>query len=539
MKLVAPQLLKKTVVALVVVLLAFSKQIGSFLNLENRFYFLWRFNDGLALLLDVALLAAVAVFISELLRRLKWDRVRRVYNHIFLLALICGVLSHLPGDVLRPRPDSGWYFLTWMTVAAVLGFSLGYPRSRLVEYGAQLCLIFSPLVLILSFQVLTLKSWDAGQEPEPNYQALRQQAQSAGATQPPVFFFVFDEWSFKHSYRDGELLPSLPHMRELSAQSFDFREAWSHSNQTKYSLPAIVFQTDRGSQIDGGQMYWKDPDSGPLPSEELPSMFRAAKDRGYWTAMLGFYLPYRKMLGSQLDYCRVWSGYPKGKNLAEDMLVGAARNLQYYLTDPVTEAKRQSLQARIESRWWFDMNNALLEASLGLIKECPRNTFAFFHWPLPHGPFVFEPDGSYYGPYKGRGGKFPGLHGSTEDYERSLLYLDRVIGRIVEQLKEAEQYDNALLVFTADHGWRSDMTEDFSIDWKVNPVFRRVPLFIKLPNQKAGHLVETNVYNNRLEPILDLAFQGELTEKRMISLIEQLQAAPPTLERPGQTAVSQ
>src|SRR5438105_1141517 len=64
-------LMKKATIALMAALLVYANQIGSFLAPENRYYFIWRFTDSLALILNVIFLAAAALAISELLRFLE------------------------------------------------------------------------------------------------------------------------------------------------------------------------------------------------------------------------------------------------------------------------------------------------------------------------------------------------------------------------------------------------------------------------------------------------------------------------------------
>ena len=94
------------------------------------------------------------------------------------------------------------------------------------------------------------------------------------------------------------------------------------------------------------------------------------------------------------------------------------------------------------------------------------------------------------------------MHGTPQDYERSLQYHDRIIGQIIAQLESSGRFDNALLVVTSDHGCRYDPTENRD-RWKTAPVFRRVPLLFKLPGQKSRHPVDKTIYNNHLLPILE------------------------------------
>jgi arylsulfatase A-like enzyme len=147
-----------------------------------------------------------------------------------------------------------------------------------------------------------------------------------------------------------------------------------------------------------------------------------------------------------------------------------------------------------------------------IIADAPRNTFALFHMPPPHGPHVFEPDGTYAGPYRA-GGPY------VSDYERSLVYIDFYIGEIVARLREAGKFDDALIIFTSDHA-RIAETEPIICedpDWN-----RRVPLIIKLPGQQSGLVLDYELCTNQLQPLFEAVFGGERDTTQLIDVVRQL-----------------
>ncbi len=515
-------LLKKALIALVLAMLVFSKQIAFFLQEDNRYYFLWQSFDSLGLLLDVLLLAVFFWVVAVVLGESNWARTRRVAYHLFLIVLASSVYTLIPHFILPPLSDGfrnvAVWAVIWVATLGLIAFSYISSKPPLVRYGVNFCLVFSPLVLILTYQILTVPTWGS-QRPgaREQLQALRKEAGDAEAPpKHPVFIFVFDEWSPKRTTEDGEFLKDFPNMRALSEQSINFTNAWSFSTHTYHSLPAILYQTDRRIQIGRGQTYWKE-DGGRVPTAKAPSIMQDAKNAGYVTALEGFYLPYDRMLGDQLDYCKSGPVFATANNLEESMALSAVRNLQW-LTDPLTRQSRRVLEARIQSRRWYDLSTNLLGETLELIDHSPRNIFAFFHWTVPHGPFVFNADGSYHGQYP-KGGFLEGLQASVDEYVRQLHYQDLVIGEIVSRLKQCGKFDDCLLIMTGDHSWRGDPVETEK-NWTIDPSRRKVPLLVKIPGEKAGHMVGKTVYNNvHLRPIIDQVLLGKVDDQTILDVI--------------------
>jgi len=87
-----------------------------------------------------------------------------------------------------------------------------------------------------------------------------------------------------------------------------------------------------------------------------------------------------------------------------------------------------------------------------------------------------------------------------------------MIGRIIATLKEADKYDESLVIFTTDHGWRFDPDYQKIDWWRWGIEKRHVPLFIKLPFQKRSIEIDTkfetyhlgNFINRYLDTHFDL-----------------------------------
>ena len=134
------------------------------------------------------------------------------------------------------------------------------------------------------------------------------------------------------------------------------------------------------------------------------------------------------------------------------------------------------------------------------IHASSRPTFWMKHALLPHGPWVYLPDGRMSRPPGPE--LLPGMQtipGFYDDYlrhhneQRQLLQLgfaDRLIGRLIARLKREGVYDNTLIVVTADHGfaWKVGVDTRRSVSLSNIDELGSVPMIVKRPGQHAGRV---------------------------------------------------
>ena len=506
-------LAKKYLAALFVVFLHFAVQIRSRTNPRTRCDFLWDRGDAIALVADlfgIALVCTAAVWaVERLARRLKLPILRRIAHHLFLVALLSGIMSALVCVTEAYRP-----ILTKMTGLlgmAAIGFSLARPRTRLVRWGANFCLVFSPVVFVLSAQILWWGPWD---EPPRADVPTRK----AKGKKTPVFVLIFDEWSYPRSTENGEFRPFLRNIRDLCERSAWFREARSPSDDTRVSIPCVLYHTDRELVYTSRGAYWQG-DGEKEASTEAPNLFTLSREHGYNSCMVGWFLPYSRLLGDSVDYCHTYPCYPQGESVLAEMGHCLVRNMQFW-RDPVSERRWKRLHTRLFAELRLRVNASIRDELLDIVGNGAENTFAVFHLPIPHHPFLWNADGSFHGlcgdeeamPYYER----------IEGYERTLAYLDFYVGQVVERLKQTDRFDDALLILTADHSWRWDPDRNMQhgADWR-----RRVPLIIKLPGQKTGTVIDEEIRTNQLQPLLEAVFAGERDPERLLQIIRRVVAA--------------
>jgi len=521
--------------ALTVAFLLFAPQFAALEAPRNRYFLFWGVLDTLSLCLAVLLLAAAGLLVGGLIDRRGGPALRAIRDQLFALLFLLAVAVNLPRiarapfllEILHPHRDAAIVVLeSLLALLAGLWFWLLLFRRRLLHRAARTAsLILSPLVPILMIQTLCFESYVVRQDSIPAAAA----DTPAGGT--PIVLIVFDEWSYDRSVTGGDFLADLPALRALRAESFFFARAASPATTTHLALPLLLFQTDDYRSLPGvmyssrdfpGALGWREeiiaPAAGPGRAPE--SLFASPRRAGYQACLLGFYLPYRHILGDQVDMVRTFSDYPRGDGFTERLLLNVAQTPQYWRLPGISTLWKQAY-ARVFSRHWLRLNDRLLADFEMLAGRVAPRTFIFLHYPVPHAPFIYDAGGAYRGPFAVHSTATEDIdadimNGSPEDYHQSLGHLDRVVARIVARLRAAGRYDDALVIMTSDHAWRNDP----AIRHEDHARVRHVPLLVKAPGQRSPRTVEDPVALTRIAPLLEAAEHGDLNEAAAARLID-------------------
>ncbi len=139
---------------------------------------------------------------------------------------------------------------------------------------------------------------------------------------------------------------------------------------------------------------------------------------------------------------------------------------------------------------------------LDSFKADEQPSFHFVHLLLPHTMWRYLPSGMQYGyPSRSFGRTKASIWGSqpwpvTVSHQRHLLQLaftDRLVGQMIERLRQVGLYDKALVVVTADHGGSFTPAQHVRIPAKGTAhEMAWVPLLIKAPQQTKGRVDDRN-----------------------------------------------
>ena len=139
------------------------------------------------------------------------------------------------------------------------------------------------------------------------------------------------------------------------------------------------------------------------------------------------------------------------------------------------------------------------EFTRGLGASSSRPRLDFFHAMLPHGPWTFLPSGArYVGPHPPDGNVFYAwatefaANAGRSRHLLQLQYTDRVLGEVLDRLRDLGTYDESLVVVTADHGVDFGVGDNLrEANPDTYPEIMWTPLFVKAPRQAQGEIVET------------------------------------------------
>lgn len=453
----------------------YAAQIGSWASERNRYHDFWSSLDAWAILIGVFGCAMAVSLAAWWGAKIRSERFKRVARFVFVLLLADLVLSWLTSTFIGVGFTTKYdpvFWLGWAVIAAALFFV----RDRAWKISGVFARVMWPLPVIYVFLVLSWAPWDREGLPPIRATALHPAGTSPSSARTPVYIFVFDEWSYQRSLENGRFLPELPHLAAFARQANVYHRALSPADTTFVSLPRFLLQQSEGELgLKGGRAVWR-TDSRLRPLEQMPTLLDGPARAGYPSILIGFYHPYHTLFRGRPFAARGYPNDPKRADLPGRTWELAMYNLEF-LTDPFSRWVYRRYQAIHFSRHWRRHVTTIVEETFQVLDRNQPDVFAVFHWPLPHGPFLFDEEGRYRGPYDSQ---FDTMYGTPQDYLRHLRLLDRRVGEIVEHLKAAGRFDDALIVFTSDHSWRRDPQLPATAD---APERRHVPLLIKFPGQ--------------------------------------------------------
>lgn len=164
----------------------------------------------------------------------------------------------------------------------------------------------------------------------------------------------------------------------------------------------------------------------------------------------------------------------------------------------------------------------VFERFLATLERSEEPTLSYLHVNLPHVPWKYLPSGKQYGPPGSR--VLPhGLEGPNwrhdewaveQAYQRHLLqlaYTDRLLGRLLDRLRDTGLYERSLLVVVADHGASFQPGEPRRVVNDDNAAeILLVPLFVKLPFQEKGRVRDHRAQTIDIVPTLAEALGAEV-----------------------------
>jgi hypothetical protein len=338
-------------------------------------------------------------------------------------------------------------------------------------------------------------------------------------TRGRVIWIVLDELSYQQVYERRFPGLQLPAFDNIAAQSVVFTHVRPAGDRTDIVLPSLISGI-RASEVRssdrGLPLLLRDAKSGKWQTfHPWQTVFADALAAHHSTAVVGWYVPYCRILAPVLDSCfSSWSN-----SRIADMAPHASvlENAFATLSSPFRDGpafffpslrRRANAQGEVDD---LDDYKALAPAADRELDDSSK-TFLLIHMPIPH-PGAF---------YDRRSGRFI-THGGS--YIDALAFADKYLGHVRQLLQERGDWDSDTLVIMGDHSWRTRLIWRGAAGWtkedeaaSLGGTFDDRPGYIvKLPHEDQGARIDAPMDAMRTRPLLDALLTGKISTPSELS----------------------
>lgn len=438
-------------------------------------------------ILAVALVATVLsglLWVGALTLRSWGDRTARALGRSAFLALLLVPLNHVrtnlgeSGPLIETAGKATVILVAVLVLAGIYATLRGAGRPALIARLAVL--VFLPYGLLAFGQGAWVLAGgrDALFRQIPPAPAI---AADHGQERPRALWIIFDQLDQELTFetRPGDVrLPALDRLRE---EALSAEQAYAPAGWTLVSLPALLTGrlVERAKPASASELWLKFTDqTEPELWGVQPSVFSRARARQLDTALVGNYHPYCRILGDLVSCYSVSyrEGVPDPCGSVACMSVREAVGLIYRLPlmdrVPWIRLSHEALSTTAawdEARAGIERFRSIHRRALELATD-PAMDLVFLHYPVPHGPIIFNRStGDFLQPGEAAG-RFD-----------NMVLADRALGELRAAMEAAGLWERTAVLVSADHG-EKDLSE-FAYDTEGRRIERRVPFILKLPLQ--------------------------------------------------------
>lgn len=406
-----------------------------------------------------------------------------------ILSLMLGLAAFgsLSSEVITWYEPTAVRFVNLPLPFLVLLLCLAYARGErfsiaAIVYGLRsIALILLPFAAIVLLQTICLLV-KGGEHPlEPQIIESTPVRAENSQVKNRMVWIIFDELGYATMMNRPDTV-KMPAFEQLISESFFAKRAYPPDYDTRDSIPALLTgrTLELARPVASNDLKLFDlKGEGFAHLRESENTILDAKKIGGNVAISGWYHPYTRLFANELTYGYFQPDHPKScfslgactKEVFEKSLENVPFMYRTLIALGVKVFRDQNQSAVQIAR-----NEFLRDKALKIVAD-PKLDLIFFHFSIPHSPFINKKD-----------------EPAKRGYWGALEAVDRSLREIRERLEATGEWDRTTLIVSADHWWRSKIEDDFMHlpAEKRREVVQdtRVPYIVKLPHHAANREYE-------------------------------------------------
>ncbi len=333
-------------------------------------------------------------------------------------------------------------------------------------------------------------------------------------TKPRIIWVLLDELSYRQVY--GSRFPGLrlPAFDALAQQATVFTNVKPAGYMTEVVVPQLLTgqPEDLVRSSARGELLLHDPGApGWREFNQHHTVFQDALVAGYRTAVVGWYIPYCRVMPQVLDTC-FWTFNTPVQNAMQPR-AGVWSNMLQPLELIAENGVPQRALGSI-----VDLPGPQRDKKLGHIEDYERLStaadavladrtagFVLLHLPIPHAPGIYDRAKDE-------------LTEAPASYLDNLALADRYLAHIRSVLERTGQWNTSTLLVMGDHSWRGPMWRP-TPDWTAEDEaashggqFDTRPFYVvRLAGQQSGVRIGTPFPALATRGLLDALLSRDIT----------------------------